>query len=536
MVHVIVLAAGAISSKLSFLHSRCESPALIPVNTRPLAAYVIDFYIAQPGFAVHLVISDSMAGTVRAELGLNDERVRLVPLVNTSGVVDSLSQAVATLPAGGDVIVNLVTTVPTQLVQHGEVLVAATTSQSHDWSGVVLEPEGPRFLFKHAPHSEPSQAFTGVFRCSVDELRRALDATAMTGDLLGVVESLERLRPSRFTPGPWIDCGHEINYYDAKAQLLTSRSFNRVRVSTEDGIISKTSAHTEKLRREVNYLEMLPAPIRIYFPRVLPHADGQGAGTAGVQMEYYGYPTVAEYLLYWDLSPDHWRRLFSRLQSVLRRFAQFPHAISRAAFEDFYLTKTTQRIGEYLSSVRPDVRHTLESENVINGRRCRPYQAMESELRQRLAAMYDERDFCVMHGDYCFNNILYDMPSGIVRLIDPRGSFGEQSIGIYGDRKYDAAKLNHSASHGYDFLVNGLFTLRHDGGRIDYTIASRECSPLLASLTHETFADLGLRLADIELLTSLLFLSMCALHTEAPARQLAMYAHGLALLNASLES
>jgi hypothetical protein len=534
VVHVIVLAGGAISNKLTFLHSRCESPALIPVNTRPLAAYLIDFYAAEPDAIVHVLVNEAVADTVRAELGLIGDRCHLLTVATTSGVVDSLAQAMASLPAAVEVIVNLVTTVPTQLAQRNEVLLAFEHSQSVDWSGVLIDSAGPRFFFKQAPSAEPSHAFTGIFRCAADDLRAALATTDATSDLLAVVESLERVRPSSFVPTSWIDCGHEINYYNAKARLITSRSFNRVQVSPDEGVVRKSSEDSEKLRREINYLGMLPPPLRIYFPRVLP--DGPvDAGSTSITMEYYGYPTVAEYLLYWDLSPDHWRRLFSRLQSVLARFAQFPHTIDRATFEEFYLDKTTQRIGTFLGALDPEVRRALESESVINGRRYRPFHVIEPELRRRLSAAYHAGDFCVMHGDYCFNNILYDMPTGIVRLIDPRGSFGERCVGVYGDRKYDAAKLNHSAAHGYDFLVNGLFTLRYDAGHIDYSIATRDCSPMVRSLVQEAIEGLGLRYADIELLTSLLFLSMCSLHTEAPGRQLTMYAHGLQLLNRCLE-
>lgn len=252
-------------------------------------------------------------------------------------------------------------------------------------------------------------------------------------------------------------------------------------------------------------------------------------------MEYYGYPTVAEYYLYWDLNEDNWRRLFSRLQSALRRFNTFPYAISQAAYSEFYFQKTAQRLEEFFAKLPLELRRALEKEIIVNGRSCRPFATLAGEVQSRLAAMYGEKDFCVMHGDFCFNNILYDVPSGIVRLIDPRGSFGEHCVGIYGDQKYDLAKLKHSAEHGYDFLVNGLFTLQHAGPKFDYTLATRACGPLVAGLSRALIADLGQKDRDIELLTSLLFLSMCPLHAEDPARQLTLYVHGLHLLNRCLE-
>jgi hypothetical protein len=535
MPHVIILAGGSIGGKLTFLRSRCSSPALIPVNTRPLAAYLIDFYAAQPGYRVHLVVNADVADTVRAELGTPNGRYELKALHETTGVVHSLAQAAATLPDDDEVIVNLVTSVPTQIVAAGEVLVARESARANDWSGVVLGAAEPVFAFKSDPAAAPSQAFTGIFRCGVADLRAALATTTNPADLLAVVEQLQARRPMRYVPSEWIDCGHETHYYEAKARLLLSRSFNQIQVSLEDGVLRKTSDDTGKLARERDYVEMLPPAVGVYFPRILSSTVSLQAGVESVEMEYYGYPTVAEYFLYWELSADNWRRLFSRISYVLHRFRRFPHSISEQAFEAFYLDRTVQRVEQFLGSLDPLLRSVLEGDVVVNGRTCRPFAALTPALRQRIGRAYREADFYVMHGDLCFNNILYDVPSGIVRLIDPRGSFGEQCVGIHGDQKYDLAKLAHSAEYGYDFIVNGLYAMRHDGSRFSYSWALRECAPLVAQLSRDVAAELGYEHGDIELLTSLLFLSMCPLHADDQARQLVMYVHGLRLLNTALE-
>ena len=535
MVHVIILAGGSITGKLVFLRSRCPSPALIPVNTRPLAAYVVEFYAAQKGFSVHLAVNADVADAVLAELGMPEDRYSLKRLSDTPGVVDSLANAIQDIPHDGDIIVNLVTTVPTRLVQHEEVLVASQSTRSSSWSGVNFDSENPLFSFKSAPQALPSHAFTGVFRCSRTSLEAALASVTIRNDLLAVVEQLQSRQPLRYTQCDWVDCGHETNYYEAKSRLISSRSFNRVQVSLEDGVLRKCSQNAEKLKREVEFTQMLPASIEVYFPRVLTRHEAASDAPATVELEYYGYPTVAEYFLYWNLSSDNWRRMFSRLQSVLRRFKTFPYSIGQSAFRDFYLEKTSQRVACFLETLDPDLRRMLEGEITVNGRVCRPYASLTSDLQSRLDKMYRDQDFCVMHGDFCFSNILYDVPSGIVRLIDPRGSFGEQCVGVYGDQKYDCAKLAHSAEYGYDFIVNGLYTVQRAGKAIDYAIATRECGPLVAALSRSLIAELGYDHEEIALLTSLQFLSMCPLHSEDLSRQIALFAHGLLLLHTCLD-
>jgi len=535
MIHVIILAGGSISGKLTFLRSRCPSPALIPVNTRPLAGHLIDFYAGRKNCRVRLAVNAEVADTVQAELGSQLGKSTLLRLAPGKGVVDSLAQALVGLPANADVIVNLVTTVPTRLPESGEIQLASGAAQSDHWSGVVLSGRKARFSLKSAPLARPSHAFTGILRCPGWALKAAVQATKTPTDLLAVVVQLQSLIPLKFVTGDWIDCGHETNYYEAKAKLISSRSFNRIQVSLDDGVLRKQSEDGQKLAREVNYVEMLPAPIRVYYPRILGWSPATPASTASVSMEYYGYPSVAEYFLYWDLSPDNWRRLFARLEAALRRFTAFPGAISQTAFQEFYLQRTNDRIQQFHASVPPALRRLLQTDLLVNGRKCRPWSALLPQVTARLARLYREKDFCVMHGDFCFNNILYDVPSGIVRLIDPRGSFGERCVGIQGDQKYDLAKLKHSAEQGYDFLVNGLFTLQHQGREFTYTIATRECSPLVAQLSRTLVANLGQDNREIDFLTSLLFLSMGPLHAENPDRQLTMYVHGLLLLNQSLE-
>ncbi len=536
MIQVIILAAGSISGKFGFLRSRCSSPALIPVNTRPLAAYLLDFYLAQKNCRLHLVVNEDVAATVRAELGMLAGSSALCALRQSTGVVDSLRQTVSGLSASDEVIVNLVTTVPTRMIQPSEVFIDGKTGQTGHWSGVLLQDGAPTFSFKARPLPTPNHAFTGIFRCRVDALQTALGQPLAGNDLLAVVAAVQTEQPFRFTAIDWIDCGHEINYYEAKAKLVSSRSFNRVQVSLEDGVLQKSSSHAEKLEREIDYVALLPAEIQVYFPRILARQPATALAPASVRMEYYGYPTVAEYFLYWELSPENWRRLFSRLEGVLKRFHRFPASISLAATEEFYLTKTTQRLEQFFASWPAAERTILTGELSVNGRACRPFAALKDELQRKLKDSFDAKDFCVMHGDFCFNNILYDVPSGIVRLIDPRGSFGEGCVGIYGDARYDLAKLQHSAVHGYDFLVNGLFTLKQTGRELNYTLATRECAGHVAALASELAAHLGHAQTEIDLLTSLLFLSMTPLHAEDKSRQLAMYAHGLHLLNTSLEN
>jgi hypothetical protein len=131
-----------------------------------------------------------------------------------------------------------------------------------------------------------------------------------------------------------------------------------------------------------------------------------------------------------------------------------------------------------------------------------------------------------VHGDLCLSNILYDLRSRVCKLVDPRGSFG--TAGIYGDPRYDVAKLYHSIYGLYDFITNDLFHVAIDGTRVDLEIRSRQQHEQIQRRFEKVFfAEFDRR--EILLITALLFASMPALHYEAPRRQMAMYARALEL-------
>jgi hypothetical protein len=57
-----------------------------------------------------------------------------------------------------------------------------------------------------------------------------------------------------------------------------------------------------------------------------------------------------------------------------------------------------------------------------------------------------------MHGDLHFGNVLYNQQTDQMKLIDPRGRYGN-CVGTEGDNMYDWAKLAHDLYHGYNAMV-----------------------------------------------------------------------------------
>ncbi|MDQ3278310.1 MAG: aminoglycoside phosphotransferase family protein, partial [Bacteroidota bacterium] len=447
------------------------------------------------------------------------------------GVVDSLQQSLRQINEE-DVTVNLVTSIPVSLPSLNTVQLSQDADNVDYFSGIEFTNEEETdcvYRFKGMQGEKPFYPFTGIFRTVIPLLKEAVHQTQSQTDLLQVVEKLNALNSMRMEKVEWIDVGHEINYADARRKMISSRSFNSIAVSSHSGILTKRSAHRQKLANETKYVTMLPTELQVFYPRIFSNAALDGI----VNMEYYGYPNLSEYQLYRDIPDVQWVRIFQSLAHVLDLMRNFPFSIGKDAFKDFYFNKTVQRIETFETQQADDSLFTHEL--VINGVRCRGFRQLKEAVGRRIDDMYREGEFGIMHGDFCFNNILYDTFSGTVKLIDPRGSFGDRCVGIYGDPNYDLAKLLHSTIGHYDYIVNNLFQLDKTGpDAYTYSFPLRKNHHVLAEQSDKLLQNLGADPKTIHFFVGLLFLSMCPLHSDNQNRQKLMYLHGLYYINQNL--
>lgn len=536
MTDVLILAAGAIKHKLTIGMHLYESPALLPINTKCLASYLVDFYLKFE-CNIFLAVNESDLKQVKSELSYYAD-IKYISIRDSKGVVETLRTALPeTTQDTQDIIINVVTTIPKQFPAMNEVQIDMQNKVCSDWSSIAIENKKISFQSKSNKDAKKhaGYAFTGIFRTEKNNIIEVLSGITNPSDLLYVVEKLHPKIAITYNKVDWIDCGHEANYFDARAKIIESRAFNKMSIDSFAGTITKISENVSKFCNEIRYVNMLPREISIYYPRVLSDLKVTDK-EASVEMEYYGYPSVAEYMLYWQLDEFHWQRLFERIEAIIKRFSNYKYSIGQKAFLDCYVTKTIERVNEFIDSLPESYRQILlQNEIKVNGQDLRNFNKMLPEIQTKSNSLYSENDFCIVHGDLCFNNILYDLRSGIVRLVDARGSFGPNVVGIYGDIKYDLAKFTHSAIGHYDFIVNNLFECEIKENGINYCFNTRECVPYIKELCNTLVRNFGYKINDIYFIVGLLFVSMCPLHRDDLKRQLTMYAHGIKYLNSALQ-
>jgi hypothetical protein len=533
--NVIIMAAGNISNKLSFIKAYYASPALIPINTKPLILYHLEFY---KGYKckVFLVVNEADVRFIEESVNLREFEYETIGVPDSHGVNESLEYALSNVPDGDQTIVNLVTSIPVAFPEADTVNLESELTYNNDWSGIGINDASLEFHFKRDEQKYMSNAFTGIFNIKTSILKDIIGKVENETDLLEVVKLWFNIYPEmlQYELTEWIDAGHELNYYQSKLKLISSRSFNAVSVN-ESGVLIKSSTNYNKLKDESNFITAIPSNLSIFFPRIIEGFTYDSANERGsYSMEFYGYPSLAELQLYWDLKDEVWDRVFADLKKVVTQFRKQKYSIGESAYNSFYTGKIEQRVKELRPYLTDEFQYLTTNDFVINGVMCLGYNKLKRRLFERVMDLYDEQDFGIAHGDFCFNNILYDVSHRLIKLIDPRGSFGENCKGLYGDIKYDLAKLLHSAVGGYDYLVNNLYQLDIQGDEINYKILFKDNCQIIEERAKELVSDLGYSFRDIMLIVGTLFISMPPLHADSSSRQKVMFIHGLKIINENI--
>lgn len=319
----------------------------------------------------------------------------------------------------------------------------------------------------------------------------------------------------------WLDFGHIDKYYISKKRLIQSREFNSLEYDDLLGTITKKSQNKEKFRAEIKWQINLPKNIRVLAPRVLDYSLDENPF---ITTEFYSYPTLAEIWLFSELNDKVYFSIINKLLKILELFSQNKKEVTMQDYEYMYVEKTIKRVSEIENK---DIIYLISNEIIeINGKSLRNWKLIKKNILGFTKMLYDKNDNCFIHGDFCLSNILYDLRSGIVRLIDPRGIWGSSENG---DIKYDVAKLRHSICGDYDYIVNDLFSVNINGNSIDYTIFNSNKKNVKEYFDHQLskYYDLS----QIKLIEGLLFLSMIALHKDNYNRQIVMYAKAIELIN-----
>jgi hypothetical protein len=516
---------------------------MIPLEGRPMLEHLADAY---GDFDVERVVAvGEGAESIRTHVDRSNYDWDVVDASSPSSLGETVSCALNGYDEGElreqPLYINFADTLisPLRRITDRSVISYQNQDRTYRWTtfqikaGNITNPIGKN----KRTDGSPRPCFTGQFGLEdAERFRQALERTPIEIDseldyfYRGLLNYLESTSYELYEPDSWLDVGHLDTYHRAKKRFLNAREFNELESSGKN-VITKRSDDVVTLINEVRWYQNIPTELQPYLPRIYNYSTDPA--DAYVEMEYIGYPSLSDLHLYGAHRQHIWDDVFHRLFDMYREFRSFTADASAEAIEEaleaMYLQKTRRRLNELRENGRFSEFFDADTVHVNRVE----YPSINSILNQledvvEGSGLLRRQSLSIIHGDLCLPNILYDPRNEILKLIDPRGEFG--SFDIYGDPRYDLAKLRHSVVGHYEHLINGQFeaTVDPETTELTYEIYTtpeqdeRE-SRFDSILSVETDADVE----NIKLIEALLFLSMVPLHSDSFERQQCMLSQGI---------
>jgi hypothetical protein len=506
-------------------------PILYPLEGRMVLDHILNNYGENDH--VRLLCYEGVE-IVRSRLKFNDERkIEIIEIEQLKSLGQTVLEGLDGI--SGPVVINFGDTIVGESMKHIQEDSFYYSEEYHSkrWTFFEIKDSVLEIIDRPPDSNVIGNAFVGVF-CFSDSvifkkcLRKYEDRDDMFYSAIAEYYLKYKLKPIK--TDKWFDIGHPDRYIDSKRRVQ-ARIFNHISVDKNRGMLTKHSDNHQKLIGEIRWYMKIPTDIEYCRPRIFSYSFS--IDDPYVCMEYYSYHTVHELLLYGALNSLQWRDIFSRIHFVCTDMSRYTVSDDNIyeSLNDMYLNKTIYRLEQITEN--PEFSNFKNNPIKVNGQKYKSINQIIDTLRDFVPkTLFDVNSFQVIHGDLCFTNILIDDNLSMIKLIDPRGKFGHYDI--YGDLRYDLAKLFHSLEGGYDEIIKDMFDLNYDTDDcvINFKVKRQNPDIDLMAIFKDVFNDLiGEHEKEIRTIEALLFLSMVPLHGENLRRQLIMLGTGIELFS-----
>jgi hypothetical protein len=169
---------------------------------------------------------------------------------------------------------------------------------------------------------------------------------------------------------------------------------------------------------------------------------------------------------------------------------------------EFYQEKTIERVTLFFKNSQ-----LIDNGQTINGMKYFPIGELLDLVDWSWLADGNPVRF---HGDFHFENIIYDMKTCKFTLIDWRQDFGGSLTA--GDQYYDLAKLLHGLIVSHKAVVHDKYHIKWDTDRIEFSLDREKVLKDCESLLLIWMGMNGIDSKKVYTLTSLIFLNIAPLH------------------------
>lgn len=514
-------------------------PAIIyPIHDGIVFDYLLNQYNEEVD-SIHIICYEKADKVQRRLSTYNNEKINITILPTLKDLGHTIYNGLNHI--SGPVIINFSDTIVEENIAslendcffYSEALISQLWTFFDEKNGVITNVYDKLMITSQ----ETKKLFVGVFKlmdsvlfyqCLYKAFEQKDRSISTFYIALQLYSQIRPLRP--IYTNNWFDIGHADRYFNSKIEVQ-AREFNDITIDRNRGILKKTSKNKEKFIGEILWYLKLPTDIEYARPRIFSYSTS--FEYPFIEMEYYSYHTIHELFLYGDLTSSQWQDVFKRIRFICNDFRRYNVKGNgiKESLEEMYLNKSLLRLEQLKQNSLFE--NFFTKEIVINQTKYLSLNDICLLLQKIIPEMlYDVTTFNIIHGDLCFTNILIDNNFHFIKMIDPRGKFG--LFDIYGDVRYELAKIFHSIDGKYDFIIKNLFFLEcyPDKNIINYSILDRKRDYNLIHIFLSVFSEeINSQQSKIELIEALLFFSMIPLHNENKRHQYAMLATGIEILS-----
>jgi hypothetical protein len=208
---------------------------------------------------------------------------------------------------------------------------------------------------------------------------------------------------------------------------------------------AKNEEGSRKLRRELAFYKIVKEQCRD-FPIVELLEETNHSYTMHFYKEYSPL-----YQIYWNTSVQTQNDILNRVESYL---TMLHRSVKVTVSKEEYLESLLVEVYTKPLARVESIRHILRdySFQTVNGVELDGFHDLLQWIKDEVLQLVQTKqsfDFCLIHGDCQFNNILYNPDTKDLIFLDPRGYFGQSEL--FGPIEYDSAKLLFALS-GYDIF------------------------------------------------------------------------------------
>ena len=541
-IHVLILSAGKIEKELESIFGSIPS-GLIPLHGKPVIFRILDKLLKE-GFkkvSITTGFKKEILEKIISEQYNEQIKLNFIPTDFKKPPGNSILTAIEKMHEQQLLVIlgdTLVENELSNLIQKNNnfVLISNIFERPANWCVITLKDKKLDLIFdkkKDLEKNNEQYALVGVYYFdNLPSLKQ--DCTDFKEqERIEISDLIKKYKEQKVISTEickqWYDAGHVENYFISKQMLLKARYFNALRFDKSLEIVTKTSENIQKLIDEIEWYKQIPNDLAKLIPKLI---DFNQSKKPFLKLEYIKYPTLAELWLYSNFSSKLWMEILENLFKILSQFRKYPKSVSIDDYNLMYETKTEERINELISSNEYFKQILEEDVLFINGKKYHNWPVIKKQVELKIRDLYHEHDNCLIHGDLCFSNIFCDFKDKNFKLIDPRGKWGSD---MYGDLKYDVAKLRHSIVGGFDTITNGLYSASLNQNNQITTKIFKPKNHHEICLHLDNLIKNKWDLNEIKLIEGLLFISMLPLHRDHFERQLAFYSIGIQRLNEVLD-